>query len=159
MPSHQLIPNTTGPAVADVASSTSLRPKAQRYSEKCPASTLACAPASSEAGHFSEYRWAFGLNDVLLAIGYTGPVVLGINWWEGMYSPDANGYIRPEGSIVGGHAILARGVSRLRKDVTLRNSWGTDYGFNGGDCRITWDDLAVVLAQDGEACVPVGRLP
>jgi hypothetical protein len=82
--------------------------------------------------------------------------VLGINWHESMYRPDADGWIRRQGLVVGGHAILARGVNLPGRYVLLRDSWGTDYGL-GGDCRINFDDLGALLAARGEACVPVVR--
>jgi hypothetical protein len=119
-------------------------------------SVLAGAKACQEQGRISQYRWAFGLDDVLDTLGYLGPVVLGVNWHESMYRPDANGYIRPTGPIVGGHAILARAVNVRERYVTLRNSWGAGYGL-GGDCRITFDDLGGLLAARGEACVPIVR--
>jgi len=119
-----------------------------------------------------EYRWAFGVEDVLRVLGYRGPLVLGVNWHEGMWEPDANGFIEPTGNIVGGHAILARAVKIVWRNghgpanlnnldteksyVTLRNSWGRDWGI-GGDCRISVLDLHYLLRNDGEACIPVTR--
>jgi hypothetical protein len=119
-------------------------------------SVLAGAKACQELDLIGEYRWAFGLDDVLDTLGYLGPVVLGINWHESMYRPDADGWIRPQGPVVGGHAILARGVSLPGRYVLLRNSWGADYGL-GGDCRISFDDLGALLATGGEGCVPAVR--
>jgi len=104
----------------------------------------------------SGYRWAFGIDDVIQTLGYFGPVILGINWYNDMYTPDAAGFIRPTGSRVGGHAILARGVSISRRVVKLRNSWGSDWGMIG-DCLITFEDLDKLLRERGEACIPVGR--
>lgn len=119
-----------------------------------------------------EYRWAFGIEDVLRVLGYRGPLVLGVDWYEGMHKPDANGFIRPTGDIAGGHAILARGVRIVWRNghgpanlnnldveksyVTLRNSWGRDWGI-GGDCRISVLDLNYLLRNQGEACIPVVR--
>ncbi|MGI8426228.1 MAG: hypothetical protein ACR2M4_06450 [Actinomycetota bacterium] len=110
-----------------------------------------------ELGLISEYRWAFGLNDVILALGYAGPVVLGLDWFEQMMNADSGGFIHPKGDYVGGHCILARGVDVKRKRVLLRNSWGR-WGYkDSGDCYISFDDLAFLLNRDGEACVPSGR--
>jgi hypothetical protein len=119
-----------------------------------------------------EYRWAFGIEDVLRVLGYRGPLVLGLNWYEGMFDPDVNGFIRPTGAILGGHAILARAVKIVWRNghgpatvenldteksfVTLRNSWGRDWGI-GGDCRISVLDLNILLREQGEACVPTVR--
>lgn len=107
-------------------------------------------------GYYKEYRWAFSLNDALLALGYNGPGVLGCNWREGMMEPDDKGFIHPTGNVVGGHAILVRAVNIKNKTVTLANSWGKSWG-KDGDCYLTWDDFEKVLKDDGEFCIPIGR--
>lgn len=61
---------------------------------------------------------------------YRGTLMLSVPWYEGLYTPDARGYIRPTGRKVGGHAILDSGITRWRAAV-LFNSWGADYGFGG----------------------------
>jgi hypothetical protein len=119
-------------------------------------SVIAGAKAVTEAGYMTEYRWAFSLPDALEAIAYHGPCVLGIPWYSGMMRTDANGYIRPTGSVVGGHAILVRGVSVKRQAVLLRNSWGADWSLRG-DAWLLWSDLGRLLSEDGECCVPVRR--
>lgn len=119
-----------------------------------------------------EYRWAFGTEDVIRTLGYKGPVVLGIEWHSSQYTPDKDGRIWLNGDVVGGHAILAKGVELVWKDpegpatydniddlnslVTLHNSWGPDWGI-GGDAKFTVYELNYLLAQDGEACIPVRR--
>lgn len=103
-----------------------------------------------------EYRWAFGLNDVLDTLGYFGPICLGLNWYNGMFDTDDRGYIHRKGGIAGGHAILAVGVDHKRQRVRLHNSWGKSWGM-GGDCYISFGDLDKLLKERGEACVPVKR--
>lgn len=119
-------------------------------------SVLAAIKAGQELGWYGEYRWAFGFDDLVLALSYKGPAVLGINWYEGMFNPGADGVIKPTGRISGGHAILANGISVKRRLIRLHNSWGPSWGLGGG-CLISWDDLSLLLAQDGEACIPVKR--
>lgn len=101
------------------------------------------------------YEWAFTFDAALMAIAYRGPVVLGIPWYDSMYEA-AGGTVRVGGSMVGGHCILARGVSLRRRSVLLRNSWGKSYGI-GGDAWIGFDDLRRLLREDGEAVIPTGR--
>lgn len=108
-------------------------------------------------GKVGEYRWAFGLSDVLRTVSYYGPVVLGIPWYEGMTSPTADGVIRATGQVLGGHAILCNGVSVKTNMVRLHNSWGVDWG-KGGDCFLSFKDLEKLLYEDGEACVPEKRI-
>ncbi len=119
-------------------------------------SVLAGAKATVERGHIREYRWAFGLEDLLLAISYAGPVVLGVNWYTSMWDVDDKGMLPVGGRLAGGHAILATGVSVKRQTVRLHNSWGPSWGV-GGDAYIAWADLDRLLREDGEACVPMVR--
>lgn len=119
-------------------------------------SVLAGAKVVQRLKMIREYRWAFGLNDARLAIGFQGPVILGINWYEGMIEPDKFGYIRPTGEIVGGHAILAFSNSESKKRVTVWNSWGPQWG-RDGTAYISFEDLARLLGEQGECCVPVMR--
>jgi len=119
-------------------------------------SVIAGAKACKQLGMIKAYRWAFGLDDLRLALGYKGPAVLGINWYEGMMSPDADGYIKPTGSLLGGHAILAFSVNERLKRISLWNSWGATFGHNG-TCHVSFYDMEKLLAEQGEACVPVIR--
>ena len=130
-------------------------------------SVIAGAKVVNSIGHMPEYRWAFGIEDVVKTLSTYGPIVLGINWYEGMFNADENGFIKPTGNLGGGHAILANGVQIRRKSgwwwkmlpepiIRLHNSWGTSWGVNG-DAFITASDLTKLLNESGEACVPVKR--
>ena len=126
-------------------------------------SVLAGAKVVAARGLMSEYRWAFGLDDVVRTVAYKGPVVLGINWYTGMMRPDGDGRIRPTGELEGGHAILLPRITGERYTVVaerrrayLYNSWGRFNGWPWG--WLSWDDLARLLAEQGEACIPVTRL-
>ena len=52
-----------------------------------------------------------------------GPVVDVSFEGEGMYVPDAQGFLRPTGRLVGGHCLFDRGVSKWMNDRPY-NSWG-----------------------------------
>lgn len=142
-------------------------------------SVLAGMQEAQARGLIQEYRWAGVseapiLEDLILAVGYRGPAVLGIPWHTEMFSPDARGFIRREGAVAGGHAIMMNGVTvrwpstvkvaarsfaNLDLDASyarLHNSWGTWWG-KGGDCFVTLRDLDALLHGWGEACVPVVR--
>lgn len=120
-----------------------------------------------------EYRWAYGVHDVVKTIAHRGPVVLGIDWYENMYDPDENNFIHAEGPIAGGHCILANAFAFRKMDpdgpatydnidmhrsrVRLHNSWGKDWGVNG-ESRISLVDLEKLLEHSyGEACIPMYR--
>ena len=103
-----------------------------------------------------EYRWANTLDDLILTLGYHGPVVLGVAWYSGFYSPDSNGIIKITGNVVGGHCILANGVNIKKKLIQLHNSWGKSYGKNG-NAFISFSDMQKLLNQGADACVLVRR--
>jgi len=119
-------------------------------------SVLAGIKVMKKIGFFKSYRWAFGLEDLVLGVGYNGPAVLGVRWYEGMYKPDENGFIQPSGSIMGGHALLARAVNVKKGYFTLRNSWGRTWGIDG-DCYITFEDMGKLLEENGEAAFMINR--
>lgn len=139
-------------------------------------SVLAGAKVMQAAGFFTEYRWAFGIDEALLALMYEGPVVFGIPWLDSMFNTELSGLLDCSGREAGGHAIYGRGVTLPRNGVAtvhfpdgtiskirtseplvrFRNSWNTDWG-RSGECLIRASDLERLLKTGGECCVPVGR--
>jgi hypothetical protein len=121
-------------------------------------------PAMPEGrGLMKEYRWIFGdMDEVIKTLGYFGPVIFGLDWYEGMFDPDEKGFLHVNGALAGGHAILGKGVSIAKRAVVFHNSWGPEWGGRGGlkpgEAYISVDDLQRLLNQQGECCVPVGRL-
>lgn len=119
-------------------------------------SVLGAVKAGCERGWYSEFRWAFSEEDLALAVANHGPAILGVNWFADMYDVDEKGFVHRSGELVGGHAILCRGISLTRQAYRLRNSWGKDWGVDG-DCWVSREDMRALLADQGEACVPVVR--
>lgn len=119
-------------------------------------SILAGVKQVKKLGYIDEYRWAFNIDDILYGIGHNGPAVFGLNWYSDMYTPDKNGFIKPTGSLVGGHAILGRAVNVTDGYVTLRNSWGRSWG-KDGDCYISFEDLESLMNMWGECCFLMER--
>jgi hypothetical protein len=126
-------------------------------------SVLAGAKIIKGKGFIQEYRWCFGIDDVRDAVISEGPVVVGVPWYEGMYETLPGGLVRLSGKKVGGHAITIIGYDpamringRTYEVFKWRNSWGSSYGVSGSG-YIRYNDLAKLLAQQGEACVPMGR--
>lgn len=130
-------------------------------------SVLAAVKAATELGFYSSYRWAFSITDLRDAVLGLGPAIIGIPWPRNAYQPRPSGLLDISGPVVGGHAILVTGYHprmRLWREswtarfevFRLRNSWGPGYG-RRGDAFITADDLAHLLASNGEACIPLVR--
>ncbi len=116
-------------------------------------SVLAGMQSAVSLGLFGSYHWAANELEVAETVGYRGPVVIGVDWYEGMHEPDSTGFIYPSGELLGGHATLVYGVSISGGYYKIHNSWGPDWGV-GGTCRITRDDLHRLLsAPGGEACI------
>jgi hypothetical protein len=120
-------------------------------------SVLAGVKVAVRLGLYKEYRWAFGLDDLILAVGYKGPAILGVDWYEGMFDTDDKGFIHVSGGIAGGHAILCNGVSVSKRAFRLHNSWGKDWGVNG-EAWLSFADMEKLLHDQGEACIPSVRL-
>ena len=126
-------------------------------------SVLAGAKVMHARGLIGEYRWCFSIKDVRNALIEEGPVVIGIPWFDGMYETDSNGVVQISGDLAGGHAIVLTGYDPQFKigNVTEEhfkwtNSWGDDYGIDGSGW-ISRRNLEFLLAQSGEACVPMQR--
>lgn len=119
-------------------------------------SVLAGVKIAQKLGYFESYRWTFNLNDLILGVGYHGPAVLGLAWYESMFSPDPYGYIYVSGQVAGGHSICCRGVDVINKRFLLRNSWGINWGMSG-DCYLRFEDMERLLAERGEAVFFLNR--
>lgn len=119
-------------------------------------SVLAGVKILQRLGYLEEYRWAFGLEDLIMAVGYKGPAVLGVNWCEGMFDVMPCGHVHVTGRVAGGHAILCKGVSVKNKTFTLHNSWGRGWG-NDGCALISWEEMDRLLSEQGEAVIPLTR--
>jgi hypothetical protein len=88
-----------------------------------------------------------------------GPVVVGTNWYSGMTVLDEKGYVKPTGSVIGGHAWLLTGASDKSETFYAINSWVSMRLF-----RIRYEDFRRLLEkEDGDATfareVPVTSAP
>ena len=103
-------------------------------------------------GHVMNYLWAQSVEDIRSwHLADQGCIVLGIDWYADMMETDQNGFIHASGEWVGGHCIKTTGWSDTRDAVRLQNSWGVTWG-QFGRAWLGRDDLARLLAQQGEAC-------
>jgi hypothetical protein len=119
-------------------------------------STLAGIKILQSEGYIAEYRWAFGLMDLVLGVGFKGPAAVGTWWYDGMFDPGGCGFVHVSGEQAGGHCYLVNGVSVADRTFTIHNSWGSDWGDNA-EAKISWNDMERLLHEDGEAVIPMVR--
>jgi hypothetical protein len=118
--------------------------------------------ALQKRGYVSEYNWAKEVGPIVDHILLVGPVVMGTNWTEGMFAADHAGFIdNIGGKVVGGHAYCLIGANRLKATphgtkgaVRVLNSWGASWE-DHGRAWLSFEALAWLLSQDGEACTAV----
>lgn len=115
-------------------------------------STRAGAKVLQDQGIVTEYRWAWDVDTVILAILEEGPVVVGTNWYSEMFTVDEEDFIRVGGSVVGGHAYVLNGVNTKRGLFRLKNSWGRSWAKNGY-AYISIEDMGRLIGEQGEAVI------
>lgn len=106
------------------------------------------------SGFVKSYYWAFDVNTVIQYLLTYGPMVIGSDWYENMFYPDRTGLIRASGPIAGGHAYVINGVDTIARKFRIKNSWGKSWA-KGGMAYISFNDMAKLIANQGEACIAV----
>lgn len=114
-------------------------------------SGLSIAKALVNAKLIVGYQHTFSLDDALKA-GSVTPFIAGINWYQGMFTPDKDGRVHITGQLAGGHEILCRQIDATNKRVWFDNSWGTSWGV-GGRFYLTFDDFGKLLNQNGDVTI------
>ena len=112
------------------------------------------AKALRAMGYISGWTWAFDAETVAAHVLEIGPVVVGTTWTMGMFAPDRDGYLHPDGPSVGGHAYTIKGAHLDKGCFYLTNSWGPEW-CNGGHAKISFADMDALLRDNGEACAPI----
>lgn len=119
-------------------------------------SVLYGVKAAADLGYYKQYSWATSEKELALGVGYLGPAIIGVDWYEGMFEPDSNGFIHASGDKAGGHCCLIIGVNVKSGYYTIRNSWGSGWG-DGGNAKISRTDMASLMDDNGEACIVTQR--
>jgi hypothetical protein len=118
-------------------------------------SGLSVAQAALNNGLISGYTHCTDVASTQDAL-MSGPVIVGINWYDSMDAPDANGLvaISPQAVVRGGHEVLVRGMSLADGLLHLDNSWGQSWGL-GGSFSMSVGTYARLLSEQGDCTVPL----
>jgi hypothetical protein len=118
-------------------------------------SGLAACKAAKRLGYITGYRHAFGIQHALEAL-QLGPVITGVNWYEGFDKPLPSGLVEITGQVRGGHEFEVYGYDPATDLCWAWNSWGKSWGYRGRFCFTskTWGQL---LAERGDVTVPERR--
>ena len=114
-------------------------------------SGLSIAKALKKAGIISSYQHAFDSLTAITALSQH-PFIFGTYWYNGMFTPDADGRVHLNGSIAGGHEILCREVDAVNQRLWFDNSWGTSWGVNGR-FYLTFADFDILLKRSGDVII------
>lgn len=120
-------------------------------------SGLAACKAAKAEGFITGYTHIFGFQHFLQVIPMH-PLMVGTTWYTGMDDPTSDGFVAPAGDRNGGHQYVCLGVNFRDQYLTFLNSWGPDWGVNGR-FKMKFADFAELLADDGDAQMPIGAVP
>jgi hypothetical protein len=104
-------------------------------------------------GRLNAYAFAATTKEITYWLQHNGPVLVGTEWTNDMFTPDVNNVIHATGASAGGHCYLLNGVPDC-KHYHLQNSWSETWGINGG-ALISIKDFAKLLRSGGEAMAAV----
>jgi hypothetical protein len=112
------------------------------------------AKAMRNRRRLGAFVFADNVDDVKRWVLTRGPVVCGTDWTRDMFDPDTSGFVRPTGSVEGGHCYLMVGYDGSTDTFSFVNSWGSAWG-QGGRFHMRSADFARLLKQQGEACAGI----
>lgn len=135
-------------------------------------STNAGASTLKAAGAYDEYRWIFGIEDLVDTVRTHArdggsAVGVGTKWLDGMFDCPPGTLVDVSGSDVGGHFYVINGYHpslRLPLEgwtaryeaLLITNSWGETAWGKRGQAWIKVEDMAGLLADRGEGVVFIG---
>jgi hypothetical protein len=124
-------------------------------------SVRAGAKVLQDWGYLGTYHWAWDIESTanwLAGIDAEGrfvggPVVIGVNWYYGMFRTDAEGFLRvnPTDRVAGGHCVCLTGWNEKRGFAYGINSWSAQWG-KKGRFYIPGELLDRLIREDGEVC-------
>jgi hypothetical protein len=105
-------------------------------------------------GRLNVYAWASTTDAITQFLSTQGSVIVGTDWYNDMFNPDANGFIAPTGGVAGGHCFLLDEYDPTQEAYGILNSWSSSWGKNGR-AYIKIADFNTLLQSNGEALAAV----
>lgn len=120
-------------------------------------SSTACGKTLVALGLATSYKHSASVSVVKTAL-QSGPVVIGVPWYNSQFTPDADGRIPvvKSSGLAGGHEIELNGYDAENGRFWIVNSWGESWGV-AGTGYFTEADLAALFADGGDVCIPTFR--
>jgi hypothetical protein len=100
-------------------------------------------------GLIAAYYWPQTVDEALRYVLTSGPIMVGGNWRDGMWQTDRHGWLRPVGTVVGGHEVLLVGYHQQDEKATFVNPWGKGWG-DKGFFHMKRADLIAWMADGGD---------
>lgn len=115
---------------------------------------IGVAKALRALGLASGYTHAFSIAALNSSL-QTGPVLIGITWYNSMFDPKSDGQIvvDPSSGVAGGHELELNAFDASTGEYRVPNSWNTSWGKNGYG-YFTTAALTSLLSQQGDVTVP-----
>lgn len=115
---------------------------------------LTLAKALRMLGFADRYTHAFSYHALVSAL-QTGPVTLGLEWENSMFTTGTDGKITIDygSGVAGGHQVFARKFDADNDRVWIDNSWGESFGLDGRGW-FQGVELAAHLKRSGDVTVP-----
>lgn len=103
------------------------------------------AKALQARARLVSYAFALTTAEVRQWVQDKGPVMVGSDWTDDMFDPDAQGFIVPSGPVAGGHFWVIVGDLVAESAFLCLNSWGASWGLDGR-FKIRHSDFAKLLS-------------
>jgi hypothetical protein len=115
---------------------------------------LGVAKALKALGLAGGYTHAFSIAALNSAL-QTGPVMIGITWYNSMFDPKTDGQIvvDPSSGVAGGHELELNAFDATTGEYQVPNSWNETWGRSGYGYFPTVA-LTSLLSQQGDVTVP-----
>jgi hypothetical protein len=115
---------------------------------------IGVAKALKALGLATGYTHAFSI-DALNSALQAGPVLIGINWYQSMFDPKADGQIVVDtgSGLAGGHELEVDAYDATTGEYKVPNSWAESWGVDGAG-YLTTTGLTTLLGLQGDVTVP-----